>query len=221
MWNHIHPPPSSPPLFSITNSWGLHSLPLALPDVVFTCLVVCNTLPYVRQNYPTWMLFSVGVIALVHSKLNERWRKRGEKEIICLKWLFLWQSCFTRWAEERDRGEGRGRHAGKSSVRFKLTTREAPAELPWCFQSTVDKWIISLQIESPPPLCAENSLINIDQEIKRQSVDLRLFILFTHLFQFRVTGARTSRIHGMEDRSISWIGWHTYVNAVYVEYAWT
>lgn len=63
---------SAPPLFSITNSWGLHSLPLALPDV-FTCLVLCNTLPYVRQNYPTWMLFSVGVIALVHSKLSERW----------------------------------------------------------------------------------------------------------------------------------------------------
>lgn len=74
MWNHIHLPPTlpAPPLFSITNSWGLHSLPLALPDV-FACLVLCNTLPYVRQNYPTWMLFSVGVIALVHSKLSKRW----------------------------------------------------------------------------------------------------------------------------------------------------
>lgn len=82
MWTHTinaksHPSstPLAPPLFSITNSWGLHSLPLALPDVVFTCLVVCNTLPYVRQNYPTWVLFSVGVIALVHSKLYERCRE--------------------------------------------------------------------------------------------------------------------------------------------------
>lgn len=75
MWNHIHLLPVAPPMLSFTNSWGLHSTPLALPDVVFTCLVVvCNSLHYVRPNYPTWVLVSAGVIALEHSKLNERRR---------------------------------------------------------------------------------------------------------------------------------------------------
>lgn len=148
-------------MLPITNSWGLRSVPLALPDVVFTRLVVCNALPYVRpkitqhEHYSQWKGLHWRI-----PKLNERRREIEREPRGKLSFLndHFYGSVASLRSQQTRRGEGNGEGSESHESGFIAVPFPAPTPTPRKSLRVISHYGKMIEIHLPKPF--KNSVLN-------------------------------------------------------------